>query len=393
VLIGGVQTPPLRIIARTGEAIAGGGGAVIKKFISLDGSGTSPFFLAQLSGTGVTAKNSTALAGAAGLAAAHILVRTDDTVGAAKVTILGTLVGTSDSIGEGRWRCDDGTLGVRLTLSDKSNQLFSIPASATMQSEWTPWAKTRTTLPAPIAGAVIKSIGIPGFGPDGVVFPASLTAGTGGVVAGNDSVLLQQTAAGIVVLAREGSAAPDGAGVALSEGKCKSFGNPVYGPTGKVAFNATLSGTANPAGIWWLDGASSLRLIARVGDLAPPLGKFAKFTNLILPNSAGSVPIFEAKLASQSAAYVSAATSDGIWALNNAGRITLVARNGNLVGLRRNAASETISGMIALATPASSAGAAHGVDADGSVRVNAVLTHFSTKAKRRAQFALPIPQP
>lgn len=392
VLIGGVLTPPLRIVARSGEAITGGGGAVIAKFLSLDGGGTSPFFTVTLAGTGVATKNNTALAGANGNAAAKVLVRRDDTVGTAKVTIIGTLLGFAESIGEGRWRAGDGAIGVRLTLSDKSNHLFTIPATAASQLDWLPWAATGVPLPAPLAGAVIKSIGAPGFGPDGVVFPATLQIGPGGVTTANDLAILQQTAGGLDILAREGGDVPDAEGAAIADAKFKTFGNPVYGPAGVTAFTAKLTAKTNTSGIWWVDGVNPLLLVARAGDPAPTFGTFSKFTNLILPNTAGSAPVFEAKLASQAAASVTGATSDGIWAVNNAGDVTLVARNGNYIFLNGNLYG-TISAISALATPATSTGAAHGVDTNGSVRINATIANRAAPGKKRAQFPVPIPQP
>jgi hypothetical protein len=309
------------------------------------------------------------------------------------VTSIGTLVGAAGSVCEGRWRCDDDALGVRLTLSDKSSRLYRIPSSATTQAEWTLWAATGVVWGGALDGKEIASIGIPGFGPGGVVFPAVLKIGTGGVVAGTDNVLLHATSGGLTIVAREGDAAPGKDGTALTGALFKSFGNPLHGPAGKLAFAATLSSKQNSSGIWWLDGASPLRLIARVGDPAPPLGTFAKFTNIVLPDTAGSVPIFTAKLTNQAEVAISGATLDGVWALNNAGNVTLVARNGSYFGLFGSSPSEIASGLIAFTTPASSQGAAHGVDASGAVRMNAKLTHFSTKVKRRAQFAVPVPQP
>ncbi len=392
VLIGGIKTPPLRIIARSGELIAGGNGAAIKKFIALDGGGTSTFFLTRLTGTGVTTKNDTALAAAAGLTPAHLLVREEDTVGTAKVTIISTLIGLPTSTGEGRWRASDSALGVRLKLSDQSDHLFTIPATASTQGDWSAWAATGTTLGTPLAGAVIKSIGAPGFGPDGVVFPATLQNGTGAVTKADDTVLLHQTASGITLLAREGSDAPDDTGTPLTAAKFKTLGNPVYGPAGKVAFPATLTAKTNASGIWWLDGTNPLRLIVRAGDAAPTLGTFAKFTNLILPNAANSTPIFQATLVAQPAVSVTGTTSAGIWALDNAGNIALLARNGGYIYLNSSLYG-TLTGITALTTTADSSGAAHGLDGDGSVRINATIANRATPGKKRAQFAIPIPQP
>ena len=67
----------------------------------------------------------------------------------------------------------------------------------------------------------------------------------------------------------------------------------------------------------------------------------------------------------------------------------LVARNGNYLYLNRN-----IYGTIsALATPATSSGAEHGVDTSGSVRIHATIDNRATPGKKRMQFPVPIPHP
>ena len=72
--------------------------------------------------------------------------------------------------------------------------------------------------------------------------------------------------------------------------------------------------------------------------------------------------------------------------------MTLVARNGNYLYLNGNLYG-TISASSALAAPATSSGAAHGVDTNGSVRINATIDNRATPGKKRAQFPVPIPQP
>lgn len=394
VLIGGVRTPPLRVIARTGEAIVGGNGALISKFLSIDGGGTSSFFTVQLAGPGVTSKNNAALAAAPGADPARILVRKDDTVGAGKVTVIGTLAGFPASTGEGRWRADDGALGVRLTLSDRSNHLFTIPATAASQLEWQAWSSTGVPLAAPLADAVIKSMGAPGFGPDGVVFAATLQTGRGGVTTANDAILLHQTVTGgLTIIAREGDIAPGRDGNPMADSaKFTSFGNPVHGPAGKLAFIASLKAGSNKSGLFWLNGAAPLRLVARAGDPAPMLGTFSKFTNLVFRNTANGTPIFKAKLATQSAAKVNSATSDGIWAINSAGEVVIVARNGSYTYLNNNLYG-TASGISALLTAAGSPGAEHGLDGDGSVRIHGTISNRASPGKKKAQFPVPIPQP
>lgn len=393
VLIGGLQAASLQVLAQTGQPVAGAGGAVLSTVLSLDGGGTTTFFTAQLAGTGVTPKNKAALVAASPTLPPKLLVRTDTQLGTGRVTVLGTLVGFAGSLAEARWRASDDAMGVRLTLSTGASRLFTIPASAATPADWQPWLETGATLAEPLKGAVIKSLGVPGFGPDGVVCPVTLAVGVGGVTAKDSSALLQQTAAGgVQVIARMDGAPPDRAGEKWEGEKWKGFGTPVYGPAGQVAFAAALSGK-NPAGVWWNSG-SGLRLLARAGDAAPGMGTFASFSTLVFPNIVGGKPFLKAKLLAQAGTGINAASDEGIWGINSAGKLALVAREGGYVYLN-DYLYGNYSGLAALLASLGSAGAAHGVDANGDLRVHAVINNRAgdKPVKKRAQFAVPVPQP
>ena len=392
VLIGGLRTPPLRVMARSGEAIAGGNGAVIRQFLSLDGGGTDAFFTVQLSGAGVTSRNQTALAAAPGSDPARLLVRQGDSLQGSTVSVISTLAVLPQSSGEGRWRASDNAIGVLLTLANGTRQLFTLPANATSSANWTAWAATKAPLPAPLENAVIKTLGVPGFGPDGVVFTATLQTGVAGVTSATDSVLLRQTASGLQVLAREGDLAPDKDGAPLPDVKFRSFGHPVHGPAGKVAFLGTVAARSNTTGLWWLDGNGMVRLIVRAGDPAPQLGTFSKFLNVVFPNGSNGAPILKARLLAQSNANVASSQTDGIWALNSAGQLTFLARNGSFVFLNSNLQGR-LSGLTSFVAATGSAGAEHGIDANGAVRVHATIANTSPAGSKRAQFPIPIPAP
>lgn len=392
VLLGGLRQAPLRVVARSGEALAGGDGAVISQFLSIDGGGTDPFFLVQLSGSGVSSRNNTALAAAVGSAPARILARKGASLNGSTISTLSTLAVMPQSAGEGRWRATDQSLGVLLTLANGSRQLFTLPSTALSSADWIPWAATQAPLPAPLVGAVIKTLGVPGFGPDGVVFTATLQTGVAGVTTATDSVLLRQTASGLQVLAREGDLAPDRAGAPLPDVKFRSFGNPVHGPAGKVAFIGTVAARSGTTGVWWLDGTGSVRLIARSGEAAPPIGTFAQFHNLVFPNATQGSPIIKARLQAQASAKIGSSQTDGLWALNSAGELAFLVRNGSFVFLQ-SSLQGSISGLTSFVAAKGSAGAEHGVDPSGAVRVNASITGASPRTTKRAQFPVSIPAP
>lgn len=129
------------------------------------------------------------------------------------------------------------------------------------------------------------------------------------------------------LVVRSGSAAP-GTGGALF----KKFSDPVYNNNDAVAFLGTLavSGattTASDTGIWSNDGGT-LHLVAREGAQAPGCGSgvvFKTFLQFALPDQ-GGVLLF-AKLGGTG---VVAANDVGIWAVDSAGTLQLIAREGDL---------------------------------------------------------------
>ena len=389
VLIGGIQTGTLSVLARSGDPIGGAGGPKLKAFTAIDGNGTTVFFLATLTGTGVGPTTDTALLAVPPAAAARMLVREGDLINTKKVTTIATLVGLAGTLAEGRWRVDASTIGVRLTFDDKNQRIYTIPGTAADPSAWTAYAGTTDTLTGGVMGAKISKLSYPGFGAAGPVFVAQLEVGTASVAKGDDLVVLRQSAAGTDLIAREGDEAVDASGAAITGVDFVSFGDPIAGAAGKVAFAAKLSSKTGNAGVWWKNGSGPLRLVARAGDLAPGVGTFSKFNSLVLPDAASSGPIFQATLATQAAGGINGKTSGGVWGVNTTGDLKLVARSGAYLYLG-NFYGYTLS-LTALTTSTGSTGAAHGIDADGSVRIIATFKDIQTGKVKRAQTAVPVP--
>ena len=136
----------------------------MKRFLTIDGNGDWVFLLATLGGAGVTPANDVALLAISPDDAAVILAREGDVVDGASIAVLTTLVSVPGTPVEARWRYAGDSIGVKLTLSDGKQALYTIPATATGPADWIGWAKTGDLLPDSMQAG---SFGMPGFGPDG----------------------------------------------------------------------------------------------------------------------------------------------------------------------------------------------------------------------------------
>ncbi len=334
VLLAGLSAGPVRIAAREGTAFADNPALSILSFGSIDatgGPGGAIFFIAKLKGLGVTPADDTALCAALADGRVRLLVRKGAMVGPRKISIIGTLVGIAGTLGEGRWRADAQTIGVRLTFSDLTHSLYSIPATATDASQWVLWASSGAA-GSTLASTEIRSFGLPGFGANGVAALANLKAAVGGATTATDQVIFSATAGGLSMLAREGFPTAN-----LVLGNYRTFGDPVSGPIGRTAFYslAAPNATAPPvACLWYAPGGEMPKLLARVGESAPGGGKFASFVSLALPDGPDSGPAFTALLTVNATAGVTAASNSGLWAANAAGSLNLLLRTGQKLNVR-----------------------------------------------------------
>jgi hypothetical protein len=382
VLYAGVGTDELSIAAQTGTTV--GSGLSLGKILSFDGKGTTVFFRAKLSGGSVSKSNDIALGSWSKADGLSVLVREGDVVGGRPVLKLGTLFSTPKTTAEQRWRIDDGTVGVRLTFAGDQHALFAIPAAAANSTEWVPWASTGgsiTDVGTPI------TIGVPGFGPDGVAFAAQLASGPG-VFTSNDAVVLRATDDVVQIAAREGDPVPDLTGAPLPRAIFQSFLDPVAGGDGKAAFIATLAGatvskTTN-SGVFYFDDAGALKMIARLGDPAPGGGRWASFDSLVLPNGPACSPIFVGKLAISPAESVTKTSNLGLWALNGTGAMQLILRTGKTLTV--DGLTKTVKSFTALKANLGSAGAGTGFD---DARHVAALVKFTDGTQAVVRIGLP----
>jgi hypothetical protein len=172
-----------------------------------------------------------------------------------------------------------------------------------------------------------------------VAFRATLDLGLGGVTKTSNAGIWADDSAGLLnLIAQTGSAAPG------TSGFFATLTDPVYNDNSAVAFRGTLrvaaaqATTATAAGVWANNGGS-LALVARQGQQGPgcPTGvTFSAFTSIALPDQGGVVML--AGLNANRAEGVNAANNTGIWAVDSAGNMQLIARKGNLQNGRTIAA-------------------------------------------------------
>jgi glucose/arabinose dehydrogenase len=379
-----------RVAAQTGTAQTGlPTGVTIKRFGTIDGNGTIIFFLATLQGTGVTAKNATALCAALIDGSVKILARVGDPVGAKNIATISTLVGSKGTLAEGRWRIGDTAIGVRLTFNDKpkSQTIYRILAGSNGPGDWN---EILSTGPASglgvINGDTITSFGLPGFGPNSFGVLANLAVGTNNVTrTSNVAVVTSQLFGPLSVIHVKGDAIPAKSDLTPLTGvTVKAFSDPVIGIDRRIAYVLTGTGKGFGTGIAYAEDGIAPKPIANVGASAPGGGHWASFLSLALPEGPTAGPIFTGKLAIKAADSVSAKNNLGLWAVDSSGQVQLLLRTNQHVFA--GGANKSIKSFVALTPSTGSIGASSGYDDKGNVAVLATLSD-GTKALLR----LPIP--
>jgi len=219
-LIGDLQdSQDVDAVAQTGTAFDGlPEGVTINQFLTMDGLGPDPFFLAIFQGTGITAANSLALCtfNPTGLGsivhaerpldtssngALYVLLQKGDSVSVSgtpkPVKTFTTLVGSPGTLAQGRWRCvfedeadtiepnikqpdistDMDWIGVRLTFTDNSEGIYAIPGFDNDSFDWEQLLLTGPSFLETLPDANIVSFGLPAFGDEQFAVLAYLTQG------------------------------------------------------------------------------------------------------------------------------------------------------------------------------------------------------------------------
>jgi hypothetical protein len=383
VLYVGLDEGAARLAAREGDVLATG--LALKKILSVDGNGTTVFFLASVAGP-LVKKNDVVLCAVLADSTVRILAREGDLVTDRPVTILATLIAMRGTLAEGRWRTGPAEIGVRLSFPGDAQALYTIPMTATSPASWTIWGKTGDQS----GPGEVQTFGVPGFSADGVSYAAQLVRGRPiTVTASNDVALVRTSSQGSAVLAGKSGPVPGVDGAPLPGLIFKKFADPISGANGSTAFSATVAGpgvqAANRAGLWFAASDNIVRMLARAGELAPGGGRWAAFQSLVLPDGAQSGPIFTASLALKGADAVTRQNNQGLWGVDSAGALQLLLRTGQAVMV--NGSARTVKSFLALA-PAfgTHGGAATGFDDDGHVTA---LATFTDRSQALLDIAIP----
>jgi hypothetical protein len=161
-------------------------------------------------------------------------------------------------------------------------------------------------------------------------FFAFLDIGAGEVTEDNDSGIWLDDAGALELVVRKGSPTPG-----LTDTNFNLIGENILNDAGQVAFTSILNNNGVQRDSVWLADAGNLTLIAKAGDHAPGthIGtEFLDFRQLNL-NSNGQV-LFEALL-KREIAGVNSSNDRGIWALDPAGMLTLIAREGDQLDIEQ----------------------------------------------------------
>jgi PKD repeat protein len=375
VLLAGLVDGPLRIAAREGDELANLPGVAIKKFLSIDGAGAPDapsFFTAFLRGVGVTAANNHGLCVALPDGTVRLLTRKGDSVGGKKISIISSLIGTNGTLAANRWRAGDAAIGVRLTFTDKTQAIYTIPSGATGPEQWVRRVGTGDALSIEEEETLIRSFSFPGFGSASVAVIASLQPGGDGVTALNNRAVISAGADELRLLAREGTAAPE------AELPFASFGDPIVGPDEKVAFSAKVTSPSAVlvSSLWYSPDGATVRELARSGEDAPGGGSFAAFTSMVWPGDQASGPAFTGMLRAGSSAGISLKNNTGLWAVDATGTLQLLLRTGQRIVV--DGAERVVTSFVALTPAVGSVGTAHGYDSSGNIVVNATLDSGAT---------------
>ncbi len=280
------------------------------------------------------------------------------------------------SAGQGRWHAD-GAVVAKATLYDGRVVIAKIAPNGVATL-----LRSTATAGAPVnpLGRWI-GMGLPAMGSEGADFAvfATLRAGLGGVVAGNDTALLFSADGSTwSTLAREGSPAP----VVPPGPLYATLLDPMTNDSGKVAFIASLQGSGvTPLNrIALFSGQpGSPALVARLnsqstdetGALTSAL--WTKFVTYALPGGPGAGVIFVAETGTATTGI-----STGLWAVDSHGVLRRLLRTGDPLTV----GGSPISSMTLLTAVPGAYGATRSYNAGGSIALLATCADHSEKIVR-----------
>jgi len=268
----------------------------------------------------------------------------------------------------------NGGLSFKATFVDGTQSIFVL----TSGTELTQVVKTGSSAP-PIFGvpSTFLSLGNPILNDRGNTAFQAFVSGTAKGAA-KYSAILSESGSGhdLRVIALTGSFAPDANGVKGGNGLFSALGDPVFNCNDQIAFIGKLTTgggvtAADNQGIW-ASTSGTLAMVARTQGQAPgcPVGtKFLSFIQLVLPDQGGVV--FVANLTGAMGG-IKATNNQGIWAVDTAGNLRLVARTGDTLMI--NGVPKIISSLSLFRTSVGTAGQTRGFNGAGDLIYRATFT-------------------
>ena len=360
VILTNAITGSLQLVAREGSTVSSeADSAKVLSFLNYSVQGAEVLYTAKLKeGTpAVTATNDIG-AFAVDADGTHHVIREGDSLSGSTVKTFKLLGAAGLTSAQTRGHAV-GTSTFQALLVDKSavladSEVATLPAANTLSVI----KKTgQTTGGAVLPAATFKALAGP-VAVDGAqeATLATLTSGVGGVLGTDDVGIFLGTGSAFEPVVREG----DSAGVGLT---FSAFNDPLLAD-GAVAFPAkvkvTATGVATLA-LWWKPSAGPLSQIAKLTEQPPSTtagGLYKAFKSLVIPS--GGSPLFTATLAKDVGGVV-AETDFALFAVNSAGTLSKIIREGDVIG------GKTVSTVTVLSTVGGSAGVTHSFNSNGGV--------------------------
>ncbi len=218
-----------------------------------------------------------------------------------------------------------GNILYRATLSGGSYGIFGLSGTAAGYTQ----AVVKGAAAPDISGAEFEEFGNPALNSQShIAFQAIIT---GVPAAQNSGIWADSGTNGLELVAQTQQPAPGTTGAQFA-----SFSDPVYNNFDAVAFRATVksgdtvtTGAGNNSFGIWANNGGSLQLVARAGGDAPGTdgAVFQSFLQFALPDQGGVVMLANLLIG---AGGITAATDQGIWAVDDNGNLQLIAQKGTV---------------------------------------------------------------
>jgi hypothetical protein len=377
----------LSLIARQGDPAPGLEGAAtfarFKQIVFPDDAG--PAFLAIVKGAGIDSRNNLGLWSADADGVVSLIVRKGDFVQAGglarQIANLTLFKGAPKTLGHRRNVSTEQRFIFQVKFTDAATAILLAGADSPPQVLLT----LGDFVEEAAGGGFIAALGQPCATDEAALsYLGRITPGLGGSPTEGSGAILTESE-DRTVDTRDTLAAPGTNGGAFA-----SFSDPIASRSGALAFLGKLivgvgdTTANNVTGLWSRseDRESPITLITRQGDLAPGAGsdaRFAKFTQVVLPDTGG--PIFTA---TTTGTGISKANNSGLWASASAasGTLELLVRKGDPFEIEDT--TKTVASIVIFKADPGVAGQSRHFNESGNV---CALLNFSDRTQAIVRFA------